>query len=110
MRRARPTRAKPPAISEAAFRRQVVELAHLYGWLVYYVPDSRRVTSAGYPDLTLTKYKGGNKRVIFAELKTDAGRVRPEQAVWVSALNAAGQTAVLWRPRDIDAIVRELQG
>jgi hypothetical protein len=104
------TKPRRPALSEAAFRKQVTDLATLCGWLVYYVPDSRRVTSAGYPDLTLVKYKGGNKRVIFAELKTDAGRVRPEQAVWVSALNAAGQTAVIWRPKLWDAIKRELEG
>lgn len=39
--------------------------------------------------------------VMFAELKTEAGKVRPEQRDWLDALGRCeGVKASLWRPRD----------
>ncbi len=37
-------------LSEADFMDQVIDLAHLYGWMVYHTYDSRR-SAPGYPDL-----------------------------------------------------------
>ena len=72
-------------MSEASFQGAVVEYARLRGWLVYHTRDSRG-SQPGYPDLTLVR--GG--RLIFAELKTDTGRVRVEQQAWLAALAFAG--------------------
>lgn len=71
-------------------------MARLCGWLVYHPYDSRRST-AGYPDLTMTHPASG--RVIVAELKTDTGRLRPEQRTWLWAMaRNAGVEVALWRP------------
>jgi len=56
-------------------------LARLAGFLVYHTHDSRR-SEAGYPDLTIT----GKGRIIFAELKSERGRLRPEQSIWLATL------------------------
>lgn len=94
------------AETEAEFQRAVIELATHAGWLVYHPYDSRRSTP-GFPDLTLVKPSDG--RVIFAELKTARGKLRPEQVVWLEALSAcAGVEVALWRPQYWPAIVAAL--
>lgn len=98
-----------PPISEAAFQRQVIQLAKLLGWRTYHTLDSRG-SSAGFPDLVLARERDG--RVIFAELKSDAGRVRKEQSEWLAALGAVKSEAVgvyLWRPADLDEIAGVLR-
>jgi len=84
------------AQSEAAFQRQVIEVLKLNGWSVYHTHDSRR-SEAGYPDLTGAHPDRG---IIFAELKSQKGRVRPEQTAWLDTLRLAGARAYLWRPSD----------
>lgn len=93
-------------MSERDFQRSVIELAHLMGWRVYSIPDSRRTTLSGYPDLTLWNPK--QQRVLFAELKTDKGRLRPEQVVVIDELRQCGQQVCVWRPKDWDEIVTTL--
>lgn len=93
-----PTRAP---ISEKDFQRQVVELADYCGWLCYHTHDSRR-SAPGFPDLVLTR----PPRLVFAELKTEKGRIRPEQSVWLEALASCTEPpeSYLWRPRDLGEI------
>ncbi len=78
---------------------QVVQLARLYGRLAYHTHDSRR-SAAGFPDLTLVR----GRRLLFAELKREAGRTTAEQDGWREALREAGQEAYLWRPSDWPSI------
>ena len=99
-----PTRRRR-AISEAEFQQQVTDLADLYAWLWYHNPDSRR-SNAGFPDLVLVKAG----RVIFAELKSAAGKVRPEQRTWLAALATTKAEVYIWRPDDLDAITTLLRG
>lgn len=83
-------------IPERDFQDTVVALARLYGWSVYYIPDSRR-SPEGYPDLTLAR-----KGVVWHwELKSQKGRVSPAQDRWLAAL---GPTGHLFRPSDLDRI------
>lgn len=48
-------------------------------------------------------------RLVHLEVKTQIGKVTPEQADWIAALNAAGGTALVVRPSDWDEIVRALK-
>jgi hypothetical protein len=51
----------------------------------------------GYPDLTLA----GEGGVLFRELKSAKGPVKPEQKAWLAALSTAGADAGVWRPADL---------
>lgn len=77
-------------MTEKQLQDAVVQAAHTFGWLVYHTYDSRRNTP-GFPDLVLAR----NGEVIFAELKSEKGRVRPEQAKWMEHM-----PVMVWRPVD----------
>lgn len=85
------------SMSEAVLQKAVSDLAKWAGFLVYSIPDSRRATSAGYPDLTLCHTRTG--RLIHVELKTDKGRISVEQHVWLRLLAMQGE-AYVWREAD----------
>jgi len=91
------------ACSEEDFQATVVAYAHLRGWMVYH-PWSSKHSESGYPDLTMTRHG----RLVFAELKTQKGRVSREQAVWLNALEGTGARCFLWRPGDWPAVEEEL--
>ena len=82
---------------EADFQRAVIDLATRLGLKAFHSTDSRRDTSAGFPDLVIA----GRRGVIFAELKTAKGRVEPAQREWIDRLRTAGQIAVVWRPEHL---------
>ncbi len=93
-----------PAITEKQFMQQVIDLARLCGWLVYHPFDSRR-SAAGFPDLVMVR----GQIVIFAELKTERGRLSTAQANWLDRLIGARGTGVFcWRPSDWPEIERVL--
>lgn len=95
-----------PELSEAEFMRRVIQLARLLGFAVYHTHDSRR-SDAGFPDLVLVK----PPRVIFAELKSAKGKVRPEQQHWLELLEGCHLIgAYLWRPDDLQMIANILGG
>ena len=83
-------------VSEADFQTRIVDYCRLLQLLVFHDHDSRR-NIAGFPDLVIV-----GSRVLFVELKTETGRLRPEQEVWLDRLRkATGDSAVaVWRPSD----------
>lgn len=97
------TRRRPPApprlggntLSEAQLDSLVKDLCVALHLERYHTHDSRR-SEPGYPDLTIV----GPGGVMFRELKTQTGRVRPDQTRWLAALVAAGANARIWRPSD----------
>lgn len=92
------------SISEADWQRTVTEYASLNAWVWYHVNDSRR-DRRGFPDLVLVR--GG--RLVFAELKREAGRVRPEQRFWLVELAQCPHVETyVWRPRDWPTVERVL--
>lgn len=93
----------PLTMSEAQFQQRILDYCQLRGLLVFHDNDSRR-NVAGFPDLVIV----GSHGAIFAELKTDTGKLRPEQETWLVALHRAGLTAVVWRPSQWDLIRRRL--
>ena len=99
-----------PAITEAQFQQQVIDLAHFHQYdITYHNPDSRR-SQAGFPDLVLIS--SSRQRALFRELKTEDGRVRPKQHAVIFAMVASGLDADVWRPSDLKSgrITRELRG
>ena len=90
--------------TENEFQDKILDYAKLRGWLAYHTYDSRK-SAPGYPDLTLVR----NDRIIFAELKTERGRVTPEQSIWIDALNRTPATALIWRPSNWEEIARILE-
>ncbi len=92
------------AMTENQLQTQVLALARYYGWETYHTHDSRR-SNAGWPDLVLIKVP----RVLFIELKSFRGSLRPEQRGWLYQLRECGCEVTVWRPPDIDgAVVRAL--
>ncbi|MDX3749574.1 VRR-NUC domain-containing protein [Streptomyces sp. AK08-02] len=91
---------------EEQWRRQVREVATRYGWtLQYHTADSRR-SDPGWPDEVFGHLT--QQRTLFVEFKTDTGRIRPAQRVWLAHLASSGFEVALWRPRDLPTVLRVL--
>lgn len=92
-------------MTEVQWSRQVREIATLYGWeLMYHTHRSDR-SDPGFPDEVLCR----PPRVLFVELKTQTGRIRPAQRAWMDGLTACGLEVALWRPADRDEVIRVLR-
>ena len=105
--------------SEAEFLNLVVELAHLKGWLVAH---SRPAWSSkgyrtpiqgdkGFFDLVLVRRTPeGFSDIIFAELKSEKGRLTKEQQEWLDVLKLNPTTqCFVWRPSDWQEIISVLR-
>ena len=100
-------------VTESDFQKIVIKLAQHYGWLVHHALPSmnkrgvwatHELGDHGFPDLVLAHPSG---RVIFAELKSDKGKVSPLQSRWLSVLEQ-GAVVWVWRPSDIEWIAQYL--
>lgn len=98
-------------LTEAEFQEMCVARARARGWLVHH--DRRQDKGIGgdpgFPDLVLAK----NGRIIFAELKSQRGRITQEQSHWIHHLNPEWDFpdkyhdevhVHIWRPADWPAI------
>ena len=92
---------------EKLFMNKIVRAAAAFGFSPYHTHDSRR-SHPGWPDLVLIDPLK-QKRVIFAEIKTEKGKVTPEQQWWINSLVACGQEAYIWRPSQWDDIIATLR-
>jgi hypothetical protein len=89
------------SMSERELQDAVIKLAHTLGWLVMHSRPAKLANGEyrtaisgdkGFFDLVLAK-KG---MVIFAELKSEKGRMSYEQHEWQQAV----KTSHIWRPSD----------
>ena len=92
-------------ISEKQFESQIKDLAKMFGWLYYHTWQSIH-SPAGFPDCTMVR----NGTVIFAELKSDKGKLNEAQEVWIEELTkvssvSLGVQVYVWRPDDLERIV-----
>jgi hypothetical protein len=94
-------------MNEKAFLKQVVVLARHLGWRWYHTFISKG-SDPGFPDLVLVRQ---GFPVIFAELKSERGKLTESQAEWITLLSQnCLHRAFVWRPSDWDEIVGTLQG
>ena len=106
-------------MNERQFTAAVLEAAERFGWLRAHFHDSRREVvrrdgtrlyvgdraAAGFPDLILCK----PPVVLAIELKSEKGRVSPEQKGWLTALGESVDIrSFVFRPKDMVEIVRLL--
>jgi hypothetical protein len=94
---------------ERELQQLVADTCQVLGLLHFHVQHSRGMT-AGFPDSLII-----GTRVIFRELKSQAGKLTPEQRAVGDTLRAAGADWKVWRPRDwltggIDLELRLLKG
>ena len=93
-------------VTERDLREQVRDLCGLFGWKMHFTWMSMH-SPKGMLDLLLINRE--KKRVIFAELKSDKGKLTPEQQETFDGLEACGQEVYVWRPGDIEHIARLLR-
>ena len=67
-------RQRAAAMSERQLQEAIIEAAELHGWMVYHTYDSRR-SKAGFLDLMMVR----DGVLLALELKTESGRLTPEQ-------------------------------
>lgn len=103
-------------MTEAEFQRQVIDLAHLHGWLVHHTRPAQMGSGrwatpvqgdTGFPDLVLAHPKRG---VLFLELKSARGRLQPNQVAWLHALSMGGAHVYTFKPESLADIVELLRG
>jgi hypothetical protein len=91
---------------EKTFQANIIAAARLLGWHHFAVRDSRGCPP-GWPDLVLVHPDRG---VLYRELKSDRGRLSPDQEAWGDLLTRAGCDWQVWTPSDWSAIEATLKG
>jgi hypothetical protein len=105
-------------ISEESFQRAVVDLAHIFKYKVAYFRKARKkdgdwvtpvgADGKGWLDLVLVNE---NKHdLIFAELKSENGKMTKEQKDWFTRLGKCHESVYCWKPSDWENIVTRLSG
>jgi VRR-NUC domain len=93
-------------MKEREFMASVVELARYSGYGCVYHTHRSEKSSPGFPDLVLARTDPPD--FLMAELKSDFGRLSPDQSLWLTTLRRAGVDVYLWAPKDMDEIVLRL--
>ena len=95
--------ARRPAMSEADLQAAIIDTATLLGLLVHHDRPARTADGSwrthiqgdrGFPDLVICGHGG----TAYVELKSDRGRLTPDQQQWIATLTDAGATVYVWRP------------
>ena len=106
-------------ITEFQFSLQVEDLLKIFGWRWTHFLAAR--STKGY--ITPIKgYKGFTDYVavrdgilLFIELKSEKGKLTPEQEIWIDMLKAVAKHSLgimvfVWRPSDLQEIIDILKG
>ena len=92
-------------LSERELTGYVRDVARLHGWRRFHTWLSKH-SPAGFPDEVLVR----SGRLIFAELKSERGKLSDEQEAWLEELRAVpGVEVFVWRPADMDEIATVLR-
>lgn len=93
-------------MTEAELQYLVADLCAELGLHHYHSHDSRRddLSVPGFPDSVIV-----GREILFRELKSRGGILRPEQRRWGSRLERAGVNWAVWRPVDWHSGIIRLQ-
>lgn len=100
-------------ITENEWQKNVIDLAHLFGWQVAHFRPAQTTKGwrtpvaadgAGWPDLVLVR-----DRILAVELKREKGKVAAAQQEWLDALQAAGAEVHVWKPSDLEQVAETLR-
>lgn len=104
----------PTPITEAAFQKSIIDLAHRLNWRVAHFRTAQTskgawltpvaADGAGFPDLVCTR-----ERIVFIELKSATGRLSDAQTAWAESIHRAGGEYYCFKPADWDEIERVLR-
>ena len=97
---------KKSSMTEKAFEAKVKKLARDNGWMYYHTWRSYH-SPAGFPDCVMVR----PPKIIFAELKSQRGKLSPQQEEWITRLYCCRSKDIrvyTWRPSDWDKIVEIL--
>lgn len=95
----------PTMLTEKDLQSLVLDVARIAGWRHYHTFNSKH-SASGFPDLVFV----GHGRIVFAELKSETGKLSDKQKLWIEDLLKNGAEVHVWRPRDWPSIVRTLTG
>ena len=95
--------------TEAIFQDKVMHIAKMNGWHIHHASPHKvgktwRSDGNGTPDLILAHPTRG---LIFAELKTERGKMSTSQKLWALAISPWAEY-YLWRPNQLDLIATRL--
>lgn len=82
-------------MTESELQREIEKLCDKLGLLWWHDNYSLR-NKPGLPDLIIVGHT-----VLWVELKSNTGSMKPAQRMWRNDLNSAGQEYRLWYPRDL---------
>lgn len=114
-------------MTEKQFQDTVVDLAAVLGWRVHHVKPGMTSRGTwltnvqghvGFPDLVLAHAGFSGRQfgqqmpsIIFAELKSQRGRISDDQQAWADTLTACpGVEYYVWRPSHMKQITERLRG
>lgn len=103
-----------PPVSEALFTQQVLQLASALNWRSAHFRPA--MTSQGWRTPVQGDGKGffdlvliRTPRVIFAELKSERGKLSPEQVEWMESVAGCPTENYTWKPNQLDDVARILK-
>jgi hypothetical protein len=85
-------------VTEEELQARVIALAWRTGLLVFHSGIPWHDIGRGFPDLVII----GPRGVLFAELKSAAGKLSAEQKEWRRGITGAGLQWRLWRPAHLN--------
>jgi len=89
------------AMTEKDLQAKVRRVATVNGWRAFCWWSSQH-SPAGWPDLVLVREVNESQaRLIFVELKSEKGKVGPEQEEAHRLLRLTGHAVYVWRPSDL---------
>ena len=93
-------------MTEKQFEGQIKDLVKAFHCDKYYHTFLSKYSEKGFPDSTIIK----GTRLIFAELKSEKGKLSPAQTEWLELLKRCKTIeAYCWKPRQFDEITEILR-